>query len=274
MTNDRYTEVTDKPRVEYKNLLVDSGDKIAIVTINRPEVLNALNQETLREIKQAFDNLARDPQVKVIILTGSGSKSFVAGADISFMQPLNAVQGFEFARNGQEAFMSIEGCPKPVIAAVNGFALGGGNELAMACDLRIAAETAKFGQPEINLGIIPGFAGTQRLSRLVGKTKAKEMIYTGEMIGANEAYQLGLVNKVVSPADLMTEAVKIAVKIAAKSSVTLKLAKSAIDIGLETDFNTGSIHEAELFGLCFATEDQKEGMAAFLAKRQAEFNDR
>ena len=258
----------------YENLLVTREGKVAIVTINRPKVLNALNKETLLEIKAAFEALAADATVKVIILTGSGEKAFVAGADISYMQPLNAVEGFEFGRLGQEAFMAIEGCPKPVIAAVNGFALGGGEEICMACDLRIAADNAKFGQPEINLGIIPGFAGTQRLSRLVGKTAAKYVIYTGDMFGAEEAYRIGLVNKVVPLASLMTEAKALAEKIAAKGAVSLKMAKSAIDVGLETDFHTGSIHEAELFGLCFATGDQKEGMAAFLDKRKAEFKDR
>ncbi|MHC1761439.1 MAG: enoyl-CoA hydratase-related protein [Negativicutes bacterium] len=258
----------------YENLLVSLEQTIATVTINRPKVLNALNKDTLLEIKAAFTALAADPAVKVIILTGAGEKAFVAGADIAFMQPLNAVEGFEFAHLGQEAFMAIEGCPKPVIAAINGFALGGGEELCMACDLRIAAENAKFGQPKINLGIIPGFAGTQRLPRLVGKTAAKYIIYTGDMFGAEEAYRLGLVNKVVPLKDLIAEAKSIAAKIASKGAVSLKIAKSAIDVGIETDFNTGSIHESELFGLCFATADQKEGMKAFLEKRKAEFVDR
>jgi enoyl-CoA hydratase len=258
----------------YENLLVELEKNIALVTINRPKVLNALNKETLLEIKAAFTALAADPAVKVIILTGAGDKAFVAGADIAFMQPLNAVEGFEFAHLGQEAFMAIERCPKPVIAAINGFALGGGEELCMACDMRIAAENAKFGQPEINLGIIPGFAGTQRLPRLVGKTAAKYIIYTGDMFGAEEAYRLGLVNKVVPLKDLMAEAKSIATKIASKGAVSLKIAKSAIDVGIETDFNTGSIHESELFGLCFATADQKEGMKAFLEKRKAKFVDR
>lgn len=258
----------------YENLLVSQEGKVATVTINRPKVLNALNKATLIEIKTAFNALSADETVKVIILTGSGEKSFVAGADISYMQPLNAVEGFEFGRLGQEAFMAIEGCPKPVIAAVNGFALGGGEEICMACDLRIASDNAKFGQPEINLGIIPGFGGTQRLSRLVGKTAAKYYIYTGDMFGAEEAYRIGLVNKVVPLANLMTEAKTVAEKIASKGAVSLKMAKSAIDVGLETDFNTGSLHEAELFGLCFATEDQKEGMKAFQDKRKADFKDR
>jgi enoyl-CoA hydratase len=258
----------------YENLLVSLENRIATVTINRPKVLNALNKDTLLEIKAAFTALGSDPEVKVIILTGAGEKAFVAGADIAFMQPLNAMEGFEFGRLGQEAFMAIEGCPKPVIAAINGFALGGGEEICMACDLRIAAETAKFGQPEINLGIIPGFAGTQRLTRLVGKTAAKYVIYTGDMFGADEAYRLGLVNKVVPLADLMAEAKIVAAKIAGKGALALKVAKSAVDVGVETDFNTGSIHEAELFGLCFATADQKEGMKAFLEKRKAEFIDK
>ena len=213
----------------YQNLLVSIEAKIATVTVNRPKVLNALNKDTLLEIKAAFTTLATDPSVKVIILTGSGEKAFVAGADIAFMQPLNAIEGYEFGRLGQEAFMAIEACPKPVIAAVNGFALGGGQEICMACDLRIAADNAKFGQPEINLGIIPGFAGTQRLTRLVGKTAAKYIIYTGEMFGAEEAYRLGLLNKVVPLADLMAEANAVAQKIAGKGAVSLKIAKSARD---------------------------------------------
>ena len=260
--------------MKYENLLVSITNRIATVTINRPKVLNSLNKDTLLEVKAAFETLGQDQEVKVIILTGSGEKAFVAGADISFMQPLNAIQRLEFGRLGQLTFMAIENCPKPVIAAVNGFALGGGNEIAMACDLRIASDTAKFGQPEINLGIIPGFGGTQRLTRLVGKTKAKEIIYTGEMIDAAEAYRIGLVNRVVPLAELMTEAQKLAEKIATKSAVALKMAKSAIDIGSETDINTGSIHEAELFGLCFASDDQKEGMQAFLEKRKAVFLDK
>ena len=258
----------------YENLLVSFENKVATVTINRPKVLNALNKDTLLEIKAVFQALAKDAAVKVIILTGAGEKAFVAGADIAFMQPLNAIEGFEFGSLGHDAFMAIEGCPKPVIAAINGFALGGGEEICMACDLRIAAENAKFGQPEINLGIIPGFAGTQRLTRLVGKTAAKYYIYTGDMFGADEAFRLGLVNKVVPLAELMNEAKTVAGKIAAKGAVSLKIAKSAIDVGIETDFKTGSIHEAELFGLCFATADQKEGMAAFLEKRKANFTDK
>jgi enoyl-CoA hydratase len=184
------------------------------------------------------------------------------------------LEAYEFGSFAQDAFMSIEGNPKPVIAAINGYALGGGCEIAMACDLRIASDKAKFGQPEINLGTIPGFAGTQRLPRLVGKTKAKELIYLGEMIDAEEAYRIGLVNKVVPAEQLLAEAEKIAEKIVAKSGIALKLAKSAIDTGLETDFLTGQNIEAQLFGLTFATEDQKEGMSAFLEKRKAEFKNR
>ncbi len=261
-------------KMMYQNLLAEKNDGITMITINRPKALNALNVDTLNELMEALKIAHTDDETKVIIITGSGEKAFVAGADIAFMQPLNAVEGFEFAHLGQEAFMAIERCPKPVIAAINGFALGGGEELCMACDMRIAAENAKFGQPEINLGIIPGFAGTQRLPRLVGKTAAKYIIYTGDMFGAEEAYRLGLVNKVVPLKDLMAEAKSIATKIASKGAVSLKIAKSAIDVGIETDFNTGSIHESELFGLCFATADQKEGMKAFLEKRKAKFVDR
>jgi len=258
----------------YTNLLVNIDNKIANVTINRPKYLNALNRDTLLEIKNVFEILGQNEDVKVIILTGSGDKAFVAGADIHFMQSMNSLEGYNFARLAQNALMAIQDCPKPVIAAINGYALGGGNEIAMACDLRIASENAKFGQPEINLGITPGFAGTQRLPRLVGKTKAKEMIFTGEMIDAAEAYRIGLVNKVVPATELINEAQKMAEKIAAKSAVSLMLAKSAIDVGFETDLNTGSLYEAKIFGLCFATEDQKEGMKAFLEKRKAVFKDK
>jgi len=276
LTNNRAAFKAAEWRVKmtYENLLVEIEDRIAIVTINRPKYLNALNKDTLLEIKHAFETLGQNEDVKVIILTGSGDKAFVAGADIHFMQSLGALEGYNFARLGQSAFMAIENCPKPVIAAINGYALGGGNEIAMACDLRIASDTAKFGQPEINLGITPGFAGTQRLARLVGKTKAKEMIFTGEMIDATEAYRIGLVNKVVPAGELMAEAKKMAEKIAAKSAISLMLAKSAIDTGYETDLNTGSLYEAKIFGLCFSTEDQKEGMKAFLEKRKAVFKDK
>jgi len=260
--------------MQFSNLLVEIDAKVATVTVNRPKVLNALNEATLKELDQAFVSFETDPEVKAVILTGAGEKAFVAGGDIAVMQPLGPVAARDFARMAQKILDRIESCPKPVIAAINGYALGGGCELAMACDLRIAAESARLGQPEINLGIIPGWAGTQRLSRLVGKGRAKELLFTGEMIDALEAWRIGLVNRVVPAAELMGTARELAGKIAGKGRVALSLAKEAVDRGLEMDLERANACEADLFGLCFATEDQKEGMLAFLEKRAAVFRDR
>ena len=257
--------------MEFNNLLIEKDADIAIVTINRPKALNALNAETLSELGTAFDALAQDDCVKVIILTGAGDKAFVAGADISFMQNMNAIEGRNFALLGQQVFSKIENLPKPVIAAINGFALGGGCELAMACDIRIASEKGKFGQPEVNLGVIPGFAGTQRLPRLVGKGIAKELLYTGDMFGADVAFRIGLVNKVVPVAVLLDSAKELAKKIASKGALAIRLCKEAVNEGLEMEVEKAYAHEANLFGLCFATEDQKEGMSAFLEKRAPQF---
>jgi enoyl-CoA hydratase len=257
--------------MEYANLLVSIDGTIATVTVNRPKALNALNRETHQDLQRAFDALEQDVAVKVIILTGAGKKAFVAGADIAQMQPLNALEGRAFAQLGQKVFKTIEDSSKPVIAAVNGFALGGGCELAMACDIRLASENAKFGQPEVNLGVIPGFAGTQRLARLIGKGRAKELIFTGDMIDAQEAYRLGLINKVLPQEQLLEAAQKMAMKIASKGSIAVSLSKDAINKGLEMDLDKASAYEAELFGLCFATADLKEGMLAFLEKRAANF---
>lgn len=260
--------------MEFENLLVEKDGNIAVVKVNRPKALNALNVETLTELGQAFDALGQDSEVKAIVLTGGGDKAFVAGADISYMQNLNSIEGRNFALLGQSVFSKIEKLSKPVIAAIHGFALGGGCELAMSCDFRIASEKAKFGQPEVNLGLIPGFAGTQRLPRLVGKGIAKELLYTGDMIGAAEALRIGLVNKVVPVEQLLETATSIAKKIAAKSAVMIRLCKEAVNEGLEMDLDKGVAHEANLFGLCFATEDQKEGTTAFLEKREAQFKDK
>ena len=260
--------------MNFVNLLIETRDRIATVTVNRPKVLNALDEATLKELDQAFSALEADPQVKVVILTGAGEKAFVAGGDIAAMQPLGPVAARAFAVMAQAVLGRIEHSPKPVIAAINGFALGGGCELAMACDLRIASETARLGQPEINLGIIPGWAGTQRLPRLVGKGRAKELLFTGEMIDAREAWRIGLVNRVVPAAELMNVVRELAGKIAGKGQVALSLAKEAVDRGLEMDLARANACEADLFGLCFATEDQKEGMLAFLEKRAAVFRDR
>ncbi len=257
--------------MEFKNLLMTSDNGIVTVTLNRPKALNALNRATLGELQQLFADLERDTEVKAIIVTGAGEKAFVAGADIAEMEQMTALEARDFARFGQQVFAAIENCSKPVIAAVNGFALGGGCELAMACDIRLASEKAKFGQPEVNLGIIPGFAGTQRLSRLIGKGRAKELIFTGDMVDAAEALRLGLANKVVAPEELLEAARNLAQKIAAKGPVAIRFGKEAINKGFDMDLDKGSAYEAELFALCFAGEDQKEGMLAFLEKRPANF---
>ncbi len=260
--------------MEFNNLLIEQDGSIATLLINRPKALNALNAETLGELEQAVALLEQDNNVKVVILAGAGDKAFVAGADIAFMQNLNALEAKNFAAMGQKVFAKIENSTKIFIAAINGFALGGGCELAMSCDMRIASEKAKFGQPEVGLGIIPGFAGTQRLPRLVGKGIAKELIYTADIIGAEDALRIGLVNKVVPVAEMMDAAKTMASKIASKSAPIMQLCKQAINEGLEMDVEKSYAHEANLFGLCFATEDQREGMTAFLEKRAAQFKDK
>jgi len=258
----------------YENLLLEIENSVALLTINRPKALNSLNPPTLGELSQAFAELQANPQVKVIVLTGAGEKAFVAGGDISVMQPLNPLQARDVAQQAQQLFNDIEYGPKVVIGAINGYALGGGCELAMACDIRIASDNAKFGQPEINLGIIPGWAGTQRLPRLIGRGKAKELMFTGEMITAEDAVRLGLANQVVPQAELLATARELANKIAAKPQVPIRLIKDAVNNGMEMESQKAFAYEAELFGLCFATEDQKEGMSAFLEKRPATWKDR
>jgi len=257
--------------VKYKSLLYSKEEGIGIVTINRPESLNALNGEVFTELYKLFQEIEDDQDVRVVILTGSGEKAFIAGADIAEMQPQSSVEIRSFIDKGRRASDRIYTLSKPVIAAINGFALGGGCELAMCCDLRVASENAKFGQPEINLGAIPGGGGTQRLSRLIGMTKAKELIYTGNAIDANTAFTMGLVNKVVPPESLMAEAKELARKLLSKSSIALALAKKAITSGANMNLPSGLDLEAECFALVFATEDQKEGMSAFLQKRKPEF---
>ncbi len=257
--------------MEFENLLVEISDGVAIVTINRPKALNALNAETLEELLRAFTNLETDQQVKAIILTGAGYRAFVAGGDISYMQNLQPVAAREFARLGQKVFRVIETLEKPVIAAVNGFALGGGCELAMACDFRLAAENAKFGQPEVNLGVTPGFGGSQRLPRLVGKGRAKELLFTGDLIDALEAWRIGLVNRVVPQESLLLTARETARKIAVRGPLAVRLCKDAVNNGLEMESDKGCAYEAELFALCFSTEDRAEGMTAFIEKRPANF---
>jgi enoyl-CoA hydratase len=252
-------------------LLLEKEAAIATITLNKPKALNALTLEMFTELERLFDELETDAEVRVIILTGAGDKAFVAGGDISHLASLDADGARQFALLAQRVIDRIETFPKPVIAAINGYCLGGGNELAMGCDLRIAADSAKFGQPEVKLGIIPGFAGTQRLSRLIGKGRAKEMIFTGEMIDADQACRIGLVNRVVAKDCLMEEAKSLAMQMCDKSASAISLSKDAIDNGLEMDFARAARYEADLFALSFTTADCKEGVSAFLEKRPAKF---
>lgn len=260
--------------MQFENLLLEISEGIATLTINRPKALNAMNASVLGELESAFKALNSNPEVGCIILTGAGEKAFVAGADISAMQPLDAVAARDFAQLGHRVMQQIEKGPKPVIAAVNGFALGGGCELAMGCDLRLASDNAKFGQPEVNLGVIPGFGGTQRLPRLVGKGRALELVLTGDMIDAQEAWRIGLVNKVFPQAELLGEAKKVAKKILGKGPLAVRLSKEAVSNGIEMDLDRACAYEADLFGFCFASAEQKEGMQAFLEKRPAKFTGR
>ena len=254
----------------YENVLLEKEDRVAILTINRPKAMNALNNDTLLDIKSAITEIKEDSSIDVLIITGA-DKAFVAGADISFMQPLTAIEGRAFGALGQAVFRAIEAMEKPVIAAVNGFALGGGCELAMCCDFRVASTKAKFGQPEVGLGITPGFGGTQRLPRLVGSGMAKQMLYTADIIDAAEALRIGLVNSVVEPEELMEFVKKIAKRIVSKAQVAVRLSKVAATEGMQTDIDRSMTIEADAFGLCFATADQKEGMSAFVEKRKPGF---
>lgn len=255
----------------FDNLLLERDDAVAIVTINRPKVLNALNRQTLAELRQALLELQADQSVRAVIITGAGDRGFVAGADISELATLSPTAAAERARTGQAVFDRIEQLGKPVIAAINGFALGGGCELAMACTLRLASDTAKLGQPEINLGLIPGYAGTQRLPRLVGKGRALELLLTGAPVTAVEAERIGLVNRVVPAADLLSEARRLAQTLAAQAPVAVRFILEAVHAGLEMSRADGSLHEATLFGLVAATDDMREGTRAFLEKRKPVF---
>ena len=251
----------------------EDNDEIALVTINRPKSLNALNSETLAELDQCFDEISTRKDIKVLILTGSGQKAFVAGADISEMVNATPAEGRQMGMLAKQAFLKLETMPQVTIAAVNGYALGGGCEISMACDIRIASDNARFGQPETGLGILPGFGGTQRLARLIGKGRAKELIFTCDQIEAQEAYRIGLANKVVPQDELIDTCKKMAAKIISKGSYAISLAKEAINTGMDTDLSSGLTLEADLFGLSFSTHDKTEGMTAFLEKRKADLTD-
>jgi enoyl-CoA hydratase len=256
------------------NVLYEKKDAIAYVTVNRPKVLNALNTPTWKDLRTAFEAARDDATVRGVILTGAGNKAFIAGADIGELAHLAAYEAEQSSRFGQEVLDLIETLGKPVIAAVNGFALGGGCETAMACTLRFAADTAQFGQPEVMLGLIPGGGGTQRLPRLVGKGRALQLILSGEMISAQEAHRIGLVNEVVPAADLIARAEAILKKIASNAPIAVKLALEAANRGLEMSQGDGLLLEASYFGLCAATDDKKEGTSAFLEKRAPQFHGR
>jgi enoyl-CoA hydratase len=253
------------------NLIVETDAGVATVTINRPKLLNALNTQTLDELRRVMLELKHDENVRAVVLTGAGEKSFVAGADINELATQTPITGREHAIAGQHVLDLIEHLGKPVIAAINGFALGGGCELAMACTIRLAADTAKLGQPEINLGLVPGYAGTQRLARIIGKGRALELLLTGDHVPAQEAHRLGLVNRVVPAAELMTEAKKLATALAAKAPIAVRYILEAVQKGVEMPFPQAQIFEATLFGLVASTEDMREGTKAFLEKRKAEF---
>jgi len=259
---------------EYSNFLLDVEDRIAVLSVNRPDKLNALNEATIRELGEAVDEITRRDDVGGAILTGVGEKAFVAGADIAELAKMGPVDGIEVSRLGQQVFRRIELSRKPVIAAVNGFALGGGCELALACHLRIASENAQFGLPEVKLGIIPGYGGTLRLPRIVGKGRALELMLTAQFIKADEAYRIGLANKVVPQAELLDTAKKTMQTILANGPVAVGLAIECTTRGMEMSVDDGLALESNLFGLLAATEDMREGMSAFLEKRKAEFKGR
>jgi len=255
----------------YENLLIEYVGKVAIITINRPKALNALNYTTLLELASLLTEIGNNSDIKVLLLTGAGEKAFVAGADISYMKDLNPFQAREFAKLGQEVFRKFETLPQPAVAVVNGYALGGGCELALACDIRLASENAKFGQPEVTLGLTAGFGGTQRLPRLVGTGVASELLFTGELIDAHEALRLGLVNHIYPADQLMAVALTLAQRIARQAPKAVQLTKCAIQRGTNMDLDSALAYEAEIFGLVASTEDQEEGCQAFLEKRQPNF---
>ncbi len=256
---------------QFQNLKFETKNQIAYVTVSRPKVLNALNADTMGELQTAFSLVKNDDGIRVAILTGDGEKAFIAGADINELSTLGPVDGKEFAQRGQAVLDLIENCGKPVIACVNGFALGGGCEIAMACTMRLASENAKFGQPEVKLGIIPGYGGTQRLPRLVGKGRAMQLVLSGEMINAQEAHRIGLVNDVAPLGELLMRAEALAAKIIANGPLACRYAMEAVNKGMEMTLQEGLFLEASLFGVSCATEDKAEGTKAFLEKRPAHF---
>ena len=257
--------------MQYKNTVYEKSEGIATITINRPEALNAINEETILEILSELDDAKRDENIRVVVITGAGDRAFSAGADIKMMKDADPVKARELSRLGHRLSHEIEELEKPVIAAINGYALGGGLELAMACDIRIASENARLGQPEINIGLFPGWGGTQRLPRFVGKGLAKEMIFTGKMIDVRVAERTGLVNRVVPPDQLKSAVKELAMEIISKPPIAIKLAKELINSSLETNIKVGTVHESEAFGVIASTEDFKEGLTAFLEKRKPTF---
>ncbi len=256
---------------EYENLLISIEDRLATVKVNRPKALNALNGGVLADLEQAFTELDQKSEVGCIILTGEGEKSFVAGADIAAMKTMTVLDAQKFCDLGHRAMLAVENCRKPVIAAVHGFCLGGGLELALACDFIFASGASKLGLPEVNLGLFPGFGGTQRLSRLIGKNRAKELIYTARMLSAAEAFQWGILNRVCEPSDLLSEVEAVAKDILKKGPVAISLAKEVVNRGTDLDLTSGLTLEKNSFPLIFATQDCKEGVSAFLEKRKAQF---
>lgn len=257
--------------MEFKNLLIENENGVALLTINSPRTMNALNSEVISELECAFFELSLDDSVKAVVLTGAGDKAFVAGADIKEMSAMNSCQGHQFALKGQRLMMLIKKMKKPVIAAVNGYALGGGLELALACDFIYASQKARFGFPEVTLGVIPGFGGTQNLARLIGTNRANELVFTGKMINAEKAAAWGIVNELFAPEELLAKSLETAAALAAVGTLAVGYAKDAVVNGINMTLEDGFRYEAALFGVLFASEDQKEGMGAFVEKRKAEF---
>jgi enoyl-CoA hydratase len=258
----------------YQNLLLEKNEGIAVVTVNREKALNALNPELLKELKDCFDALSEDAEVRAVVITGAGEKAFIAGADIGAMGTMTEAQALEFGKLGHSTMNAIDQCKKPVIAAVNGFCLGGGLELSLSCDFIYASEKAKLGLPEVNLGIFPGWGGTQRLARLVGKNFAREIIFSAKIMSAQEAYDAGIVNRLFKPEELLAAAKATAAEIAKKGPLAVQTAKRIVREGFDLPLAEGLNKELNAFSKCFGTEDQKEGMAAFLGKRPANFKGR